>query len=368
MRGTRLEVRPAALAANLELARRQAPDAELVAMLKANGYGHGLLTAARAFAKADRLGVALLEEASALRAAGIATPLLIAEGCFDVAELEEAARLGQVACVVHSPWQVAQLEAAQLTAPVTVWLKLDSGMHRLGMSEAMLREHLPRLNILPNVKVTHVMTHLACADKVDDVLSERQIATCLRLAQAFGLKASIANSAALLRYPASLAAAVRPGILLYGSSPFAERSATELGLAVTQRFSARLIAINEVAAGESVGYGGRWQAQQPSRIGVVAVGYGDGYPRHAPNGTPVAVLTAQGVQRAGLAGCVSMDMITIDLTSVPAARVGDEVELWGDHVSADEVATCAGTISYELFCQVTARPLRSEALMLNVEC
>jgi alanine racemase len=260
--------------------------------------------------------------------------------------------------VVHSPWQVEQLATTALAASVDIWLKLDSGMHRLGMAEAELRRQYQRLLTLPRVAVTHVMTHLACADKADDGLSQQQIAACLRLAGELGLKASVANSAALLRYPDSLADAVRPGISLYGSSPFADPSAADLGLAVTQTFSARLIAVNAVAAGESVGYGSRWRAARPSRIGVVAVGYGDGYPRHAPNGTPVAVKTQAGVQRASLAGCVSMDMITLDLTDLPAAQVGDEVELWGDHVSVDEVAACCGTISYELFCQVTARPER----------
>lgn len=355
MRGTRLCLRPQALRANLARARELAQGMPVVAMVKANGYGHGLVLAARAFAVADRLGVAVMDEARQLRDAGIGTPILVAEGCFDADEVREARALKDVAVVVHSVWQAEQLLATQV--PLEVWLKLDSGMHRLGMPADVLRDQYRRLSAA-GVPVTTVMTHLACADKPEDHLSAHQLDACRALAQELGLRASMANSAALIRHADSRAGAVRPGILLYGSSPFADQSAAALGLQVTQTLTARLIAINPVATGESVGYGSRWQAMRPSRIGVVAVGYGDGYPRHAPNGTPVAVTTPAGVMRAPLAGCVSMDMITIDLTDMPQAQVGDPVELWGDHVGIDEVARAAGTISYELFCQVTDRPER----------
>lgn len=360
MRGTRLYLRPSALRANLERARALAAGIPVIAMVKANGYGHGLVLTAQAFAAAERLGVAVLDEARQVRAAGIRTPLLLAEGCFDVVEVQEVALLQEVAVVVHSVWQADLLLAAEPAhaAPLEVWLKLDSGMHRLGMPAEQLARQYDRLARQPGLNVTTVMTHLACADKPDDKLSALQVQACQQLAQRLGLESSIANSAALLRYPESHAASVRPGILLYGASPFAERSATELGLKATQRLVARLIAINTVAAGEAVGYGGQWHAKRTSRIGVVAIGYGDGYPRHAPNGTPVAIFTSAGVERAPLAGRVSMDMITVDLTDLLAAKVGDEVELWGDHISVDEVARAAGTISYELFCQVTARPER----------
>jgi len=224
-----------------------------------------------------------------------------------------------------------------------------------------LVKQLALLQALPNVKVTTLITHLACADQEQDDTSLLQVKQAARLASELGLKLSIANSAALYRYPQSHGDRVRPGIMLYGGSPLVGQSASALGLKPGMTFSARLLTINAVKKGDTVGYGCRWQATQDGRVGVVGVGYGDGYPRHAIDGTPVAVFTASGVQRASLAGRVSMDMITIDLTNVPDAQVGDKVELWGEQVAADEVAECCGTISYELFCQITTRPERKVA-------
>lgn len=370
MRATYLELRPAALSHNLELVREKAPGSQLCAMVKSDGYGHGLVLAARAFAKADRLGVAVMAEACAIRAAGITTPITVVEGFFDVEEVAQAVALGDVACIVHSRWQVDLLQSIALDprhndlhktlleTPLEVWPVHDSGMHRLGMSAEQLQAQCVRLMAMSQVNVTTIMTHLACADMADDALSERQIAPCLALADTLGLAASIGNSAGLWRYAASRTQLVRPGIILYGASPFAHLSAATMGLKVTQSLSARLIAINAIAAEEAVGYGSRWRSRRPSRMGVVAIGYGDGYPRHAPDGTPVAVATANGMQRCSIAGRVSMDMLTIDLTDIPAAQVGDRVELWGDTISIDEVATCCDTISYELFCRLTQRPER----------
>lgn len=370
MRATYLELRPAALRHNLEVVRKKAPESQLCAMVKSNGYGHGLVLAAQAFANADRLGVAVMAEAAELRAAGITTPITVVEGFFDVEEVAQAASLGDVACVVHSLWQVDLLEniakesrhdalyrTLQQT-PLEVWPVHDSGMHRLGMPAERLEAQCARLMSMPQVRVTTIMTHLACADMADDELSVRQINPCVELAEKLGLAASIGNSAGLWRYMESRTQLVRPGIILYGASPFAHLSAADMGLRVTQSLSARLIAINDIAAEEAVGYGSRWRSLRPSRMGVVAIGYGDGYPRHAPDGTPVAVATANGIERCAIAGRVSMDMLTIDLTDIPAAKVGDRVELWGDNVSVDEVASCCDTISYELFCRLTQRPER----------
>ena len=351
MRGTLLELRPAALAANARQARTLADGARVFAMVKADGYGHGLGLAARALAnQVDGLGVAVMEEAQALRHLGLAHPLLVAEGFFDADELALAARL-HAEVVVHSPWQVDLLEARPQA--VGVWLKVNTGMNRLGMAPDLARAQASRLRGLKGVRLLGVMSHFACADVADDPLSARQLEKARGLADELGVPLSAANTAALIRYPEARADRVRPGIMLYGSSPFPWRSAADLGLQVTQRFSARLIAINPVQAGDSVGYGATWTASGPGRIGVVAVGYGDGYPRHAPSGTPLAV----NGQRTVLAGRVSMDMITVDLNGIDA-RVGDEVELWGDVVSVDEVASACDTISYELFCQITARPVR----------
>jgi alanine racemase len=232
-----------------------------------------------------------------------------------------------------------------------VWLKVNTGMHRLGVPRARAPELLQRLRVMDGIEILGVMTHFACADQHNDDMTARQCDAITGLAREENLAFTTANSAALLRYPDSHGALTRPGIMLYGSSPFPWRTASELDLAVTQRFSAPVIAVNEVAVGGDVGYGATWRAPRDSRIGVVAVGYGDGYPRHAPSGTPVAVDGA----RTEVVGRVSMDMITVDLTDLPDADVGSEVELWGDTVSVDEVAEACGTISYELFCQVTPR-------------
>lgn len=351
-RGTTLEVRPAALAANAREARRRAGGARVYAMVKANAYGHGMALAAEAFAPhVDGFGVAVLDEAQALRALDVQAPVMLLEGPFDAAELVQACAL-KLELVIHSLWQVDLLEAAPQL--VTVWLKLDTGMHRVGLPLAEAGAALARLQILPGVQVAGLMTHFACADEPRDHLTASQLAHLTRIAAQHQLPWTAANSAALCRYPDTHGALVRPGIMLYGGSPLGGTPAADVGLSVTQRLSARLIAINSIPRGDSVGYGASWVAERDSRIGVVAIGYGDGYPRHAPAGTPVAV----NGQRTSLAGRVSMDMLTIDLTDLPQVQVGDNVELWGDTVPVDEVAKACGTISYELFCQITARVVR----------
>src|SRR5690554_29559 len=359
MRGTFLELRSAALRHNIAQVRKLSGAAEVFAMVKANGYGHGLLFAAHAFAAhADGFGVALLEEALQLRAAGISAPLLLLEGVFDAEELHQAIEAG-CELVIHSEWQLALLEQAVLSAPLKIWLKLDTGMHRVGLSVAQLDEAVLRLRRCQHAVLAGMMSHFACADMAEDDLSEQQLAKLRQAAQHYAVPFSAANSAAIIRYPDSAGVRVRPGIMLYGSSPFSYRTAAQLDLAVTQRLSARIIAINTVASGESVGYGRAWYASRASQIAVVAIGYGDGYPRQAPSGTPLAVKNADNVwRRSTLVGRVSMDMISIDVTDLPLTKVGDEVELWGDQVSVDEVASHCGTISYELFCRLTPRPQR----------
>ena len=353
MRGTVLEVRPWAIIHNAHRARALAGGARVFAMLKADAYGHGLALVARALANhVDGLGVAVMEEAQDLRQMGLAHPVLVAEGFFDLEELYLAARL-HAEVVVHSAWQVDLLETHP--APVAVWLKVNTGMNRLGMTPDMARAQAARLRDVEGVKLLGVMSHFACADLETDPLSDGQLATARTLANELGVPLSAANSAALIRYPAARAERVRPGIMLFGASPFAWRTAAELELQVTQSFRTRLIAINPIQPGDSVGYGATWQATRAGRVGVAAVGYGDGYPRHAPSGTPLAV----NGQRTRLVGRVSMDMITVDLDGIDA-RVGDSVELWGDTIPVDEVAAACGTISYELFCRITNRPVRVE--------
>ena len=352
-RATFLSLRPEALRHNAGRARALAGDAQLFAMVKADGYGHGLGLAARSFMdRVDGFGVAVLSEAVSLRHGGVQKPIMLLQGFLDRHELSTALKL-HLEPVLHSEWQVDMLEHTG-SGLLSVWLKVNTGMHRLGVDLERAPALIERLKSIPGVRLAGVMTHLACADMRSDSLSEKQITAISRLANAHGLPFSAANSAGLVRYRDSHGSRVRPGIMLYGSSPFEDRQAHEMGLMPTQRFSAQIIAINQVAAGESVGYGATWTAERDARVAVVSVGYGDGYPRHAPNGTPVAVRG----RRTRLVGRVSMDMITVDLGPVPDARVGDEVELWGDVVSVDEVARHCDTISYELFCQVTSRPRR----------
>jgi alanine racemase len=268
-----------------------------------------------------------------------------------------AAHLG-LDLVLQGVEQVEALLAASLSRPLNIWLKLDSGMHRLGLAPETVRQLFPRLRAAPQVAELNLLSHFACADERGHSLTEVQLECFLDLLDLDFDQRSLANSAALLMIPASHMDWIRPGIMLYGATPFADLSAAELGLQPAMSLSAQLIAVREVAVGESVGYGAGWVAERASRIGTVSCGYADGYPRHAPSGTPVLIRG----QRVPLAGRVSMDMLTVDLSDLPEAAVGDTVELWGAHLPVDEVAQAAGTIGYELLTKVTARvPRRYKA-------
>jgi alanine racemase len=341
----------AAIRHNYALAKRCAPGRQAFAVVKANAYGHGLGEVVTALSEqADGFAVASLEEAADVRALQGEARILLLEGCFEAAEYQLAAQLG-LDLVLHSEQQVAQLLGASLSRPLNVWLKLDSGMHRLGLDEAALRACHGRLQGAAQVGEINVLSHFACADERGHEMTERQLEAFLDLLDLDFAQRSLANSAAILTIPAAHMDWLRPGIMLYGATPFAELSAAELGLKPAMTLSAQLIAIRQVAVGDSVGYGGAWRAQRQSRIGTVSCGYADGYPRHAPSGTPLLVRG----QRVALAGRVSMDMLTVDLTDLPAAQVGDEVQLWGAQLPVDEVAQAAGTIGYELLTKVTRR-------------
>ena len=350
MRGTQIEIRPSALTHNARIARQHAEHCELFAMVKANAYGHGIDVAWRAFAPVvDGFGVAVCDEAQQLRTLGCSHPIMVAEGFFDDQEWQLSEALG-AEWAVHSAWQIKHIIASPL--PAAVWIKVNTGMNRLGLPVIEVSPAVIALRAA-GIEVRGLMTHFANADEQDDVMSATQLAAIEAIGHQHSLPLSCSNSAASLRYPATHHHRVRPGIMLYGSSPFADRPATDFKLAVTHRFSARVIALNHINRGDRVGYGGTWTADSPRLIAVVAVGYGDGYPRHAPSGTPVAIHG----RRVPLVGRVSMDLITVDVTDI-SVSVGDEVELWGDDVSVDEVASHCGTISYELFCQITSRPER----------
>lgn len=358
MRNVSLGISRQALHHNLQLVRDAAPYSRVLAMVKADAYGHGARLVAETLAESDAFGVAFLDEALALRAAGIQRPITILEGVFSDMEMFEAVRQ-QLSVVVHQEEQIAFLENCKLTGPVDVWLKIDTGMHRLGFSPEAAISAYRRIRAARIVGEIGLLTHFAAADDLESPQTEKQIGRFRALQQALSkygerlLPDSLANSAATLAWPAAHGAWVRPGIMLYGCSPFPDRSAEELGLRPVMTLSSRLIAVRHLKKGEPVGYGGTWLAPQDTRIGVVAVGYGDGYPRSARNGTPVLV----GGQRVPLVGRVSMDMITVDLGDLPVA-VGEHCVLWGEGLSADVVAAHAGTISYELFCRLTARVRR----------
>jgi alanine racemase len=318
--------------------------------VKANAYGHGLVACARALADADAFGLARIHEALALRAAGVAKRLVLLEGVVSAADLSEAAA-HRLDVVVHSLDQVAMLEAYAGAEPLNVWLKLGTGMHRLGLLPAELPEAHRRVRACKAAAVVRVMTHLAMAEALDDPCTRRQLDAFDASTRGLNLERSIANSAGVIGWPQARVEWVRPGIMLYGVSPMPHASAADLGLRPVMTLSTQLIAVNRVAAGDTVGYGGLWKAERDGYIGIAAIGYGDGYPRRLPGG---AVVLVNGCE-APLAGRVSMDMIAIDLTSAPGARVGDEVVLWGRGLPIERIAQCAETIGYELACRVNER-------------
>ncbi|QLF92817.1 alanine racemase [Pseudomonas sp. ABC1] len=341
----------AALRHNYLLAKRCAPGRHAFAVVKANAYGHGAPQVAEALADlADGFAVACIEEARQVRQVVADARLLLLEGCFEAQEYQEAAQSG-LDVVVQDENQAALLLAARLERPLNVWLKLDSGMHRLGFTAEALRECHARLRGSANVAELNLISHFACADERGHSLIDAQLERYSSVLDLAFDNRTLANSAAVLTLPAAHMDWIRPGIMLYGASPFAELSAQTLGLKPVMRLTGRLIAVRDLAPGESVGYGAGWIAERPSRIGTVSCGYADGYPRIAPSGTPLAIRG----QRVPLAGRVSMDMLAVDLTDLPDAVLGDEVELWGEQVTIDELATACGTIGYELLTKVTAR-------------
>src|SRR6266581_273046 len=348
MRPIRARIDSAALRHNLGAARRRAPRSRICAVVKANGYGHGLARAARALAAAEGLALIELEAALELRRSGEKRPILLLQGFFSLEELEPIAA-HDLTAVVHDPEQLAMLERARLPKRVAVVAKLNTGMNRLGFPAEDLRGVLERLRDCPGARAIALMTHFADADGKRGVrwqLERFEAATA-----GVDLPKSLANSAALLRYPDAHKDWVRPGIMLYGCSPFPDESAEKLGLKPAMTLTSELIAVRNLRKGDGVGYGCTFIAEGPMRIGIVACGYADGYPRHAPTGTPILVCG----KRTRTLGRVAMDMLFADLTGIPEAAIGSPVTLWGEGLSADEVAASAGTVSYELLCALSPR-------------
>lgn len=350
----RAVVETAALRHNLAVVRRQAPQARVLAVVKANAYGHGSVVAAKALADADAFAVARLEEGIQLREAGLAHPILLLEGVFNAEQLAAAARHG-FEIVVHSAAQLSLLQAWRGAHRFRAWIKLDSGMHRLGFGVEDFPAAYAALGSCAAVAgVPVLMTHLANADAVDDALTVHQLRSFARTVAGLPGERSIANTAGVFGWVESQGDAgdwVRPGLALYGASPFASRSAASLGLRPAMTLLSQVIAVKQVPSGATVGYGGAWRAQRATRLAVVAAGYADGYPRNTAAGCPVLV----NGREASVVGRVSMDMLTVDVTDHAVVAPGDPVVLWGEGVPVETVATAAGTIAWELLCGVSQR-------------
>jgi alanine racemase len=348
-RPIRATISASALAHNLTAARRHAGSARIWAVVKANAYGHGVERAARALGGADGFAVLDFQEAARLRASGVTKPILMLEGFFseeDLAPLHKYA----LTPVIHNPEQVEILKRSKLEGEIDVYLKVNSGMNRLGFGVEGLRPAYHALRMHPQVKGITLMTHFADADGPGGI--QAQLDWFNELVQPLqAAPRSLANSATLLRFPDALGDWARPGIMLYGCSPFADQSAEQLGLKPVMTLTSEIIATQHLQAGERVGYGFGYEAVGEMTIGIVACGYADGYPRHAATGTPVLV----NGQRARIVGRVSMDMISVDISDIAEAGIGSPVTLWGEGLSADEIGTAAGTLSYELLCKITAR-------------
>lgn len=342
-----------ALRANLARVRTLAQGARVMAVVKADGYGHGLERVARALADADAFGVAAIADGQRLRAAGHAQRIVVLSGPDEPADLAELRRL-KLDAVIHHETQLAWLEAERDARPLRVWLKVDSGMHRLGFAAAHAREAYARLRALASVDPAIVlMTHFAASEDFAEPTTAQQIARFETAVDDLPGERCLANSAGLIGWPTARADWVRTGGILYGLSVAPGKCGADFGFAPAMTLSTKLIAINRLACGEAVGYNGTWRCPEDMPIGVAAIGYGDGYPRSAASGTPVLV----NGQRAAIVGRVSMDLVTLDLRGVPDARVGDRVTLWGADLPVETIAASAGTISYDLTCGMTKRVL-----------
>ncbi len=351
MRPARALIDLQALRNNYQLAR-QASGAKALAVVKADAYGHGAVRCAQALAgDVDGYAVACIEEALELRAAGISQPILLLEGFFEADELALIEQ-HELWCVVHSSWQLEAIERTPLQRPLTVWLKLDSGMHRVGLHPAEYRDAHQRLLASGKVEKVVLMSHFARADELDCPRSNEQLAQFEQARAGLQAEVSLRNSPAILGWPSIPSDWVRPGIMLYGATPFEQAQEFAARLQPVMTLESQIISVRELPAGEPVGYGARFVSERPTRVGVVAMGYADGYPRHAPTGTPVMV----DGQLTRLIGRVSMDMLTVDLTDLPQAGLGSRVELWGQNVLASDVAQAAGSIPYQLFCNLKRVP------------
>jgi alanine racemase len=354
-RPTYVTIDQGALKHNLERVRQLAPGRSIIAMVKANAYGHGMVSVAKALASTDAFGVASIDEGVALREAGIKQPIVLMEGAFHADELTQAEQ-HDLSLVVHHSSCVDILEKAQSKKPFSVWLKINTGMHRLGCDPKDVPTLFQRLTNMAAVKKPiGLMTHFAEADMLKSAATKHQMDLFKQLTNTLTGPRSLANSAGILAWPDSHGDWVRPGLMLYGVSPIENKTGFDHDLKPVMSFTARIIAIEQVKKGGKVGYGGTWTATEDTRIAVVSAGYGDGYPQAARNGTPMLV---SGVETQ-LVGRVSMDMLTVNLHHLPNAQIGDEVTLWGNGLPVERVAQYNTMSVYELLTRMTSRPIRA---------
>lgn len=337
---------------NLAQVKRYTPDNKIMAVIKANAYGHGIQRIAKVLEAADGFAVARVDEGVRLRAAGIKQAITVLQGFVCIDELEQMLA-HHLDAVIHTPQQIAILQQqSHSQTRLGVWLKMDTGMNRLGFKGADFNAAYQQLLACPLIRQPiNLITHFANADDLLDDKTLQQIELFNQAIKDFPGECSVANSAGIIGWPNVVSDWVRPGLMLYGCSPFAGKTGSDFGLKPVMSLHSRLIAVKNVAAGESVGYSGIWQCKTPTRLGVISIGYGDGYHRHTQSGAPVLV----NQQRVPLIGRVSMDMITVDLNSQPHAQPGDPVTLWGDSLPVEEIARHADTIPYTLLCGITQR-------------
>ncbi len=341
----------AALQHNFNYLKKLTGHCSVLAMIKSNAYGHGLLRIAKKLNQADAFGVACIDEALVLRNANVTTPLIIMSGFNDQSELKIFSQ-HNLTPVIHNSEQLQMLAKVSLDNPLPAWLKIDTGMNRLGFRPDQVDDVYQHLVKLSSVaKPLGLMTHLADANNKISTFTEKQIHDFLQCVDKYSAPKSIVNSAGILSYQKAYVDWVRPGIMLYGVSPLDDRSGLDEGLRPVMTLKAKLIAIRKVKKNSTIGYGCTWRCPEDMLIGVVAAGYGDGYPRHAPSQTPTLISG----KTCPLVGRVSMDLLTVDLRASPNAKVGDEVTLWGDGLPVEKIASLAGTIGYELLCSITSR-------------
>lgn len=348
MRPIQALISHSALQHNLSVVKQHAPDSNVMAVVKANAYGHGLINVAHGLNTVDGFATLNLSEAIDLREAGFEQTILLLEGLFSQEEVRIAASFG-INIVVHHAAQIEMLTNARLARSIDVHLKMNTGMNRLGFLPADYQQAFKQLDACENVADITLMTHFATAD--EDVGIAEPLQRFQSTVKNLNQPHSLANSATILRYPSAHADWVRPGIMLYGASPVTGTPATDFGLQPAMRFSSEIIAVQTIEKGQSIGYGNSFTAAEKTRVGIVACGYADGYPRHAPSGTPIAVAG----KLTKTLGRVSMDMLFCDLSALPEASIGTPVDMWGGIVPVDVVAELSGTVGYELLCAVAPR-------------